>query len=129
MYEKLLSSTWRELTAIYFSLKSFKSYFVKNEVLLRTDSYASSRIVKVGSNKNDLQELALSIYQFCKREQNERADTLSKFNDTDDWEISKCLFNKLNSLWGPYTFDRFANTYNKKVKKFNSKFLCPEHTE
>ena len=107
MYEKLLSSTWRELTAIYFSLKSFKSNLVKknNEVLLRTDSCASSRIVKVGSNKNDLQELALSIFQFCEsnniklsvewvpREQNERADTLSKFNDTENWEISKCLFN------------------------------------
>ena len=30
-----------------------------------------------------------------------------------------------NQLWGPFTIDRFADSKNTKLKRFNSKFLCP----
>ena len=29
-------------------------------------------------------------------------------------------------MWGPHTFDRSADSRNTKLKKFNSKFWCPD---
>ena len=61
--EKKQSSTWRELEAIHYSLKSLKNRF-KNEVVYSyTDNFASSLILKKGSNKEKLQELALNIFE------------------------------------------------------------------
>ena len=54
---------------------------------------------------------------------NKGADTTSKVIDYDDWEF---LFKELDRMWGPHTFDRFADSRNTKLKKFNSKFCCPD---
>ena len=58
------------------------------------------------------------------REHNDKADSLSRKSDCDDWEIDDWIFTYLNKLWDPYTFDRFAQDYNAKCNKFNSKFWC-----
>ena len=109
----------------------------KKKVQWKTDNYACTRIVKSGSNKHELQVLALKIFDTCRindikldvvwipRDQNKTADYLSKCIDKDDWEITTTLFDKLNTLYGPFTIDRFASNRNTKTLRFNSKYLCP----
>ena len=106
-------------------------------MVVHTDNDAASRIVQVGSNKPELQEKALKIFDFCKhhnidiktiwipREINVEADRLSKQVDIDDWQLSPEFFNILSAKWGPFTIDRFADNENAKVPRFNSKFACP----
>ena len=57
------------------------------------------------------------------REFNCTADLLSKYIDIDNWEITDKVFDILNDIWGPFTLDRFANSRNTKVVRFNSKFF------
>ena len=103
-----------------------------------TDNYAAFLIVASGSNKEHLQALAEDIYEltikhsivlqvkWIPRHKSQIADALSKSYDFDDWETTDTLFHYLNSLWGPFTIDRFADNKNAKLKKFNSKFCCPD---
>ena len=131
------SSTYREVYAILFALSSLK-YIHKGETILwYTDNWAASKIIRKGSPKPDLHEMAEKVFNLCKkyqikllvewvpRELNEYADHLSKIVDHDDWQTSEFLFMQLEESWGPHTVDRFASSSNTKLKRFNSKYLCP----
>ena len=131
------SSTWRELKAVEFALESFLTILKNQRVTWHIDNYAVSRIIKVGSSKDELHKMALRIYNLGKdnnimlnpvwisRKYNKEADSLSRFIDMDDWETTNVFFNKINSLWGPLTVDRFADSNNRKLDRFNAKFNCP----
>ena len=131
------SSTWRELFAIFFSIISLKDIVSNRAVQWHTDNYAASLIFKSGSNKEELQNLSEEIFEICKnsnifmsvkwvpREYIPRADAISRKVDYDDWETTTNFFQYLNELWGPFTIDRFANSKNAKLPRFNSKYLCP----
>ena len=135
--EQKESSTWRELYAIFYALNGLYSKLKGENILWHTDNLAASKIVEIGSGKVKLQKLALAIFELCQkgkisltvcwipREYNAEADAVSKYTNSDDWEISKDLFEYLNGLWGPFTIDRFADENNKKTERFNSKFNCP----
>ena len=137
-YEIKQSSTWRELFAIQFALHSFAPNISNKSVHWKIDNYAASLIVASGSNKEHLQPLAEDIYErtikysiiiqvkWIPRHKSQIADALSKSYDFDDWETTDTLFHYLNSLWGPFTIDRLADNKNAKLKKFNSKFCCPD---
>ena len=56
---------------------------------------------------------------------NKDADALSKFSDPSDFVVSDSVFKLLDNRWGPHSFDRFADSQNRKCRKFNSLFLCP----
>ena len=93
------------------------------------------KIVRKGSMKQDLQEIALHIFSVClriyirleidwvPRALNDRSGFLSKIVDHDDWSVSDALFRYVESVWGPYDLDRFASYYNAKVGRFSSRFL------
>ena len=59
------------------------------------------------------------------RDQNQKADVLSRYGDCDIWSVSDEVFSRLNIEWGPHTIDRFACIYNTKCQRFNSKFWVP----
>ena len=44
----------------------------------------------------------------------------------DDWQISGSFFRILNTRWGPFSIDLFANFYNRKCERFYSLFYTPE---
>ena len=102
-----------------------------------TDNQNVARIVQAGSRKPSLQQGALSIFERCMqhaiklemswipRSLNEKADYISRIIDHDDWLINPCVFAWLNSLWGPFTVDNFADHVNAKLLIFHSKFWCP----
>ena len=88
--EETKSSTWRELEARRYCLDSMKNLLRNKHVKWHTDKYASSIIAKSGSNKRELQELAIEIFNitfkhnirfdisWIPRKSNELADNLVK---------------------------------------------------
>lgn len=132
------SSTWRELKCIEWGLQSFSSVLKNRTVQWFTDSKNCEIIVRAGSGNLQLHAIALSIFNICKehtirlsvfwipREQNARADWLSRLVDTEDWGVSKQFFRFISSMWGPFTIDRFANFQNRQTLRFNSRFWNPE---
>ncbi|VDI24929.1 Hypothetical predicted protein [Mytilus galloprovincialis] len=105
--------------------------------IMSRDNQNAVTIVHKGSKVPELQSLAISIYDCCRknditifgnwipREQNEQADMLSRIVDIDDWRISDEFFTFLNDLWGPFSVDRFASFENTKLQKFNSLYWNP----
>ena len=95
------------------------------------------RIVQYGSKSSALQAEALAIFAMCvnnciriepewiPREQNQLVDYCSRIIDHDDWMLNPAVFGWLESLWGPHTIDRFANSVNAQVARFNSRFWTP----
>lgn len=136
--ERIQSSTWRELSAIEFSLRSFQKLIQGSYVKWFSDSQTACKIVEIGSMKPELHTIAIRIFQFCAdnsiqldiqwlpRSELERADYISRLIDIDDWQLSEGCFNEIEREWGPHTLDCFANYYNKKVPRFFSRFWNPE---
>ena len=134
--ESTLDSNGRELLAILYSLKSFKSLIQGKVVKLYTDSKNASIIASKGSTSLRLQRLALEIFQFCAihnvsieiewvpRSLNEYADSLSRVIDFDDWSVSSdfFFFVYISSRFGPFTVDRFASPDSAKCARFYSKW-------
>ena len=136
-FEKLKRSTWREMKAIQLALQSFENVFQGKTLKWFTDNQNCVRIVKSGSMKEELQCLARNIFDICTkkcisidiqwipRTENEKADYISKMIDHQDWGVSWEFFNFLDEKWGPHTIDRFANSNNKKVERFNFLYWNP----
>ena len=102
-----------------------------------TDNQNVVRIIQNGSRNATLQAEALAIFAVCMnnsihiepewipREHNQLADYYSRIIDHDDWMLNPIAFGRLDSLWGPHTVDRFANSINAQVVRFNSRFWSP----
>lgn len=135
--ESLGSSTFRELKTVFNVLKSFRNYLENQNVRLFTDNTNVVSILRKGSMNEDLNILALNTYELCKsysinifpkwipREQNVFADSISRIIDHDDYRVANRIFQYFDCMWGPHTFDRFANGDNAKCENFNSKYFCP----
>ena len=131
------SSTWRELLAIKYALKSFAPLLQNTSVHLKTDNFATSFITRKCSNKTSLQKFAENIIKICveksikfeiswiPRNNNAAADAISKLIDYDNWQTTIEFFQKISEIWGKLTIDRFANNENTKTEKSNSKYWCP----
>ena len=136
--ERDMSSTWRELRAVFAVLLAFSKKLQGHTIKWFTDNQnVIVRIVQVGSKKEHLQEGAMCIFQAClkhgvrlemewiPRGQNETADYISRIVDVDDWQISPAIFQRFDSLWAPHTVDRFAADSNTQLSRFNSRFWSP----
>ena len=131
------SSTHREVYAILYALSALKAIHKGETILWYTDNWAASKIVRKGSPLPELHDMAERIFNICKsynikltvewipRELNQYADHISKVVDHDDWQTSFALFDYVDNQWGPHTVDRFASSGNTKLRRFNSKYLCP----
>ena len=136
--EKLKSSTWREIEAVKRVLYSNYSFLQGRKIKVFYDNKNVKTVLKAGSMKDDLQSVALDVYNLCTvngitlipewvpREANERADYLSRNFDCDDWEIDHSVFSLLDKAWGPHTVDRFSSNYNNKCVRFNSRWWVQE---
>ena len=130
--EAVLSSTWRELTAVWRVLQSLASELSSNRVRWFSDNQNVVRILQVGSRRPQLQEVAMKIFsltihcqirlepEWVPREQNEQADYLSRIIDLNDWLLNPEIFAQLDAQWGPHTIDRFASYENSQLPRFNS---------
>ena len=131
------SSTWRELKAVVMVLDSLGHRLTNSRVRWFTDNQNVARILEVGSRKFDLQCEVVNVFNlmlkyqihiepsWIPREQNEYADYLSRIVDYDDWQLNPIIFSALDSMFGPHTVDRFANSHNTHLLRFNSRFWNP----
>ena len=135
--ESFSDSNGRELLAILYSLKSFRSLIEGKVVKIYTDNRNAAIITRKGSMSLRLHKIALDIFHFCAshqvtlevewvpRQLNEYADLLSRVVDYDDWTVSDAFFIRMSSLLGPFSVDCFASRNSAKCVKFYSKFWCP----
>ena len=131
------SASHRKLKAIALGLEYFFPFMTGQTINCFTDNQGVSRIVEVGSMKEELQCLALHIFKMCllrnirlevewiPRPANERADFLSRVIDHDDWRVKSDAFLIVQERWSPHSVDRFANHENSQLPRFNSRFWCP----
>ncbi|CAH3176092.1 unnamed protein product [Porites lobata] len=131
------NSTYRELKAVFYVLKSYAVSLQHQRVKVFVDNMGASRILMVGSSKLHLQQIAVDIFSIClsfdisldsqwlPREENARADLLSRFIDRDDWSLNPVVFQSLDARWGPHSVDRFSSYFNSQVVRFNSKYFSP----
>ena len=133
--EKAGSSTERELLGILHGIISFKHLLRDQAVTWHTDCKNLVRIVKRGSTKPYILNLAIALYHVTKqnnilmnvvwipRKENEQADFFSGVIDYNDWGISTDWYHKICDYCKVSPdFDRFADHDNTKCKKFNSRF-------
>lgn len=135
-WESKQSSTWRELETVNRILSKSVDKVEGMSVEINSDNQNVAHILRVGSKKKKLQDIAMSVHSMCKdkaiqiegkwipREENRKADSLSRITDCDDWSVKQCVFDYFDIIWGSHTCDRFANFYNSKCKNFNSKYWC-----
>ena len=135
--EREMSSTWRELRAVFAVLMAYTEKLQGHTVKWFSDNQNVVRIVQVGSKKPHLQEGAMCIFQTClqhgiklemewiPRSKNEVADYISRIVDLDDWQVNPTIFHMFDRLWGPHTVDRFASDDNTQLARFNSRFWSP----
>ncbi|KAK3097826.1 hypothetical protein FSP39_013568 [Pinctada imbricata] len=135
--ESTRSSTWRELAAVFRVLQSLSHFLRAKHIKWYSDNKNVVSIVSKGSMKSELLNISLDIFEFClsfgitldmewvPRDQNERADMLSRIVDFDDWSVSDVIFDFLNYMWGPHEVDFFANDRNNKLSTFYSRFWTP----
>ena len=135
--ERSRSSSWRESEAVKRVLNSNLDQVRGKKVKVYSDNKNVESILKIGSRKEDLQNIANEIFETCQsneislsvqwipRESNERADYLSRCRDSDDWSVQEWVFKHLNAKWGPHTIDRFASFYNSYCARFNSRWWVP----
>ena len=76
-----------------------------------TDSKNVVKILKVGSRKPKLQNVATTVVSGCQdkdvtlnrewvyRDQNVQADFLSRCYDSDDWQIAPLIFACIDKIW------------------------------
>lgn len=95
--------------------------------------------MSVGSRNNKLQLLALEVFKLTRKhcirlepewiphEENLIADYLSRIImiDLDNWMLNPEVFKQLDLVWGPHTVDRFANSSNNQISRFNSRYWNP----
>ena len=126
------SSTHRELITILYSFEAFGANLFDARIKWYTDNQATAKIVEVGSMKLTLQTLAHKIFSFClahnldlhiqwiPRELNTQAGVISKLRDCicNDWQITRDVFQQLDSTWGPHTLDCFASFIMQQLSDF-----------
>ena len=127
--ESVRRSTWRELKAVCLALLAFASPLSNCKVLWYFDNQNVESILRDGSRKCDLKDLALVVFQICShhcisfeikwvpRDLNASADCICKLVDFDGYGLNVFVFQGLNHLLGPYTIDRFACSYNGELPR------------
>ena len=113
------SSTLRELKCLQIFLHTCRLPIADKALIWHTDSLNCVRIMEKGSMKKVLQKLRIKILNSCvalncsiypiwvPRAGNKVADALSKLEIYNFLKINTNIFAYFNSIWGPYTSDRF----------------------
>ena len=137
------SSGHRELLAVKLALQaklqSSGPWPQLTNIVWLTDSQNLVTFLTKGSTKPLIQETVLQVMllvhelninlipMHLRREDPriQMADAGSRVRDSDDWSIDHDSFESINSKFGPFTLDPFADCSNAKADRFFSDFICP----
>lgn len=121
-----------ELGAVTLAIESFRSYILHGTILkLRTDSMVARGIIHAQSSRSvTLMDEYRRVHTLCSgldielcfehvsSALSERADRLSRENDTTDWTINPTIYANLNGRYGPHTVDLFATELHTRCTRF-----------
>ena len=136
--ESLNSSTYRELLAVFMGIHEAKLLLRNQAIRWFTDSQCVVSIVRKGSMKKHLLNMALQIFYITRRynialsvtwisrDFNERADQASRIIDHDDWGVTPKWFRFISGRLIKSHINRFADHANTKLPRFNSRFYSPQ---
>jgi hypothetical protein len=129
----------KELTAVELSLKSLRPHVSGQVIKVNTDNQVTLSYLKnFTGRKPELEAVARRIMNFCLEnritlaptyipgETNTTADALSRIVDPHDWTLSKPAFQRVCSVLGQPTVDRFASEGNQQLPRFNSRHWSPK---
>ena len=106
-------------------------------MLHRTNNRNAEIVLSVGSRNKELHMEAVAVYRLCRelgirltvewvsRDENTRADELSRLEDSNDYMLDPACFNHTGTLWGPHTIDRFATLRTKQLERYCSRYYNP----
>ena len=134
----VMSSTYRELYAILFMVRTFRDDLAGHWVRVQADNQALYYIASKGS-ASDLRthELLVELFWLCEwakikwdivwlpRELNQLADDLSKWVDQDDWQLNGNHWRVVCKRLGPFDCDCFASEQTNLLPRFNALVWSP----
>jgi hypothetical protein len=120
------------------ALISFEDLLRGQRVRILTDSATVKAELTRGDSKNEVRrQLVRGIWKRSVMEDilftvewipgslNDLADRESRAVLRDDWVVRRNMFQWLDSRWGPHSVDRFADSLNSQLPRFNSARACP----
>ncbi|GMS92796.1 hypothetical protein PENTCL1PPCAC_14971, partial [Pristionchus entomophagus] len=131
--EREESSTLRELRAIDFAVHTFEREWRDSNVLFFGDNQSAMSILRKGSMKPELHEVAKRVetmgvrmnasfkFHWIPRDMNVEADRASRDFDGDDWALERWVFDQAVKRWGRPDVDMFADEQNAKCERFVSR--------
>lgn len=131
--EREESSTLRELRAVEFAVTTFEREWKGLNVLFFGDNQSTMSILKKGSMKEELHEIAMRVerarvrmgarfkFHWIPREMNTEADMASRDIDADDWSLQGWVVERAVNKWGRPDIDMFADNVNTKCERFVSR--------
>lgn len=131
-------SNFRELTAIFVGLLSFKHYLSGKCIQIYTDNItAKAYLLHQGGPLKPYNDVTKAIWCLISKYQMEisclhiagveniKADYLSRIVDPHNWTLNKDIFHVIDRMLGPHSIDRFANWTNHLLPKYNSMYWDP----
>jgi hypothetical protein len=131
-------SNQRELLAVIKAILSFLDLLKRKKVMIHSDNITTVCLINQTAGRttqlNLINRTLLSILTTHNIEvaaihipgkSNVKADELSRLRDKSDWMLNRDIFQKLDTIWGPHTVDRFATDLNAQTRRFNSMRRCP----
>jgi len=138
IWDIVLSSTYRELYAVYFMILTFKVTLSGRWVRIQADNRSLYFIASKGSSScMFIHALLIKLFWLCAefnirwdmiwlpREMNQWADDLSKEEDQDDWFLDPKFWAVIQARFGPFTCDMFASGANALLDSFCALYWCP----
>ena len=127
-----------ELLAVWFSMVSFKTRKEGRVLTPRIDNTTALAYVRNGGGREPVKaavarkialfaaEIGVTIWapEYIRSEDN-LADRASRVVDPSDWKVRRWVFQHCEKRWGPHTVDRFADSDNALLQRFNARWLCP----
>ena len=138
VWDVVLSSTYRELYAVFFMILTFKDQLAGKWVRIQADNRSLYFIASKGSSSClSIHNLLVRLFWLCSehsirwdiiwlpRELNQWADDLSKEVDQDDWSVDPKFWAVIQSRFGPFTCDMFASGATALLETFCALYWCP----
>ncbi|MCG7869237.1 MAG: hypothetical protein JAY74_23055 [Candidatus Thiodiazotropha taylori] len=129
-----------ELKGALFALRTFAQDLREIHIHMKMDNRtAVAYIQKMGGTRSARmlpvtqeiwkfaldREIVLSA-EYLPGSLNTEADWQSRnFQDSSDWQLKKCVFQQLNSWWGPFKLDLFASRHNTQLEQYVSWYPDP----
>jgi hypothetical protein len=134
----VLSSTYRELYAVFFMIETFSQRLSGKWVRIQADNRSLYFIATKGSSSClKIHDLLVRLFWLCSeaeirwdilwlpRELNEWADKLSKDLDEDDWTVHPGFWAVIQRRFGPFDCDMFASGETALLERFCALYWCP----